>query len=274
MARRFTLSRADQNLVAERRRDANRIGFAVQLALLRYPGIALAQLEQPVGPLVQWLAAQLEIPAAPFVGYAHRPQTMTDHAWLLATTLGLRPPVNADLPMMIEAAAQAAWSTDRGQPIAAAVVTALRAARVTLPATGAIERTAIAGRARARARATNALLTGISDGQMAGLDRLLVLDPSVNMTSFGWLKSIPIAPKADHIHGLLDRLKLIRGIGLCPEITSRISEERRRQFVSRRLRFRCAPARALRRATAARNSRGDRHRHGDAIDGCGVGHGG
>jgi hypothetical protein len=176
--------------------------------------------------------------------------------------------------MMIEAAAQAAWSTDRGQPIAAAVVTALRAARVTLPATGTIERTAIAGRARARARATNALLTGISDGQMAGLDRLLVLDPSVNMTSFGWLKSIPIAPKADHIHGLLDRLKLIRGIGLCPEITSRISEERRRQFVSRRLRFRCAPARALRRATAARNSRGDRHRHGDAIDGCGVGHGG
>jgi hypothetical protein len=78
MARRFTLSRADQNLVAERRRDANRIGFAVQLALLRYPGIALAQLEQPVGPLVQWLAAQLEIPAAPFVGYAHRPQTTPD----------------------------------------------------------------------------------------------------------------------------------------------------------------------------------------------------
>ena len=45
LARRFTLSRADQNLVAERRREANRIGFAVQLALLRYPGIALSQLE-------------------------------------------------------------------------------------------------------------------------------------------------------------------------------------------------------------------------------------
>jgi hypothetical protein len=54
----------------------------------------------------------------------------------------------------------------------------LRAARVTLPATGVIERTAIAGRARARARATDTLLTGISDEQMTGLDRLLVLDPS------------------------------------------------------------------------------------------------
>ena len=42
MARCFTLSRADQDLVAGRRRDTNRIGFAVQLALLRHPGIALA----------------------------------------------------------------------------------------------------------------------------------------------------------------------------------------------------------------------------------------
>jgi hypothetical protein len=148
MARCFTPSRADRELVAARRRDSNRIGFAVQLALLRHPGIALAQLEQPVEPLVQWLARQLEIPAAPFAGYARRPQTMTDHARVLATTLGLRPPANADVPMMIEAAAQAAWSTDRGQPIAAAVVAALRTAGVILPPSGVIERAAIAGRAR------------------------------------------------------------------------------------------------------------------------------
>ncbi len=231
MARHFTLSRADQDLVAERRRDANRIGFAVQLALLRHPGMALAQLEQPVEPLVQWLAKQLEIPAAPFAGYARRPQTMTDHARLLATILGLRPPVIADLPMMIEAAAQAAWSTDRGQPIAAAVVALLRAARVILPTAGVIERAAIAGRARARTRATDALLAGISDAQMAKVDGLLVIDPSVNMTPFAWLKAVPIAPKADHVRELLDRLKLVRGIGLLPEIAGRVHEERLRQFV-------------------------------------------
>jgi hypothetical protein len=102
MARCFTLSRADQELVAARRRDSN------QLALLRYPGIALAHVEQPVEPLVQWLARQLEIPAAPFAGCARRPQTMADHARLLATTLGLRPSANTELPMTVEAAAQAA----------------------------------------------------------------------------------------------------------------------------------------------------------------------
>jgi TnpA family transposase len=231
MARCFTLSRADQDLVAGRRRDANRIGFAVQLALLRHPGVALAQLEQPVEPLVQWLASQLDIPAAPFADYARRPQTMTDHARWLADTLGLRPPASTDLPMMIEAAAKAAWSTDRGQPIAAAVVAALRLAKIILPTGSVIERTAIAGRARARRRATDALLCGVSDEQMAKLDRLLVLDATVNMTPFAWLKAMPVAPKADHIRELLDRLGRVRDIGLQVRIAEQVHEERLQQFV-------------------------------------------
>jgi hypothetical protein len=90
--------------------------------------------EQPIEPLVQWLARQLNISAAPFANYAYRPQTVTDHARLLAAALGLRSPANSDLPMMVEAAAKAAWSTDRGQPITAAVVAKLRAAKIILRA--------------------------------------------------------------------------------------------------------------------------------------------
>ena len=96
--------------------------------------------------------------------------------------------------------------TDRGQPIVAAVIAALRTAGIILPAAGVIERAAIAGRARARKRATDALLAGVTEEQIAKLDRLLVLDPSVNMTPFAWLKAMPIAPKADHVGELLDRL--------------------------------------------------------------------
>jgi hypothetical protein len=74
---------------------------------------------------------------------------MTDHALLLTRTLGLRPPSNADLPFMIEAAAQSARSTDHGQTIVPGVIAAVRAVRIIFPAPAVIERTAIAGRARA-----------------------------------------------------------------------------------------------------------------------------
>jgi TnpA family transposase len=75
MARCFTLSRADRHLAAARRRDANRIGFAVQLALLRYRGIALALLEQPVEPLVSgWQGSSRSLlPHSPDMRVARRP---------------------------------------------------------------------------------------------------------------------------------------------------------------------------------------------------------
>ena len=37
------------------------------------------------------------------------------------------------------------------------------------------------------------------------------------MTPFAWLKAMPVAPKADHIRELLDRLRRVRDIGLPSE---------------------------------------------------------
>ena len=54
------------------------------------------------------LATHLEVPKTAFAEYARCPQTMTDHARLLAATIGLRPAGRPDLALMIEAAAQAA----------------------------------------------------------------------------------------------------------------------------------------------------------------------
>lgn len=231
LARLFTLSRSDRNLVAERRGDANRLGCTVQLALLRHPGTALAYLDQPPDALATWMAGQLDIPAAAFAEYARRPQIMTDHARQLAAILGLRTPTMADLPAMIEAAAEAARGTDRGQPIAAAVAAALHDARIILPDAAVIERIAIAGRARARKRAADALASGLSVEQLAKLDGLLAIDPSVGMTPFAWLKAMPVAPKADHIRELLDCLHRVRGLGMPPENAGRVHEDRLQQFV-------------------------------------------
>ncbi len=231
LARHYTFTRSDQDLVAGRRGDANRLGFAVQLALLRHPGMGLAQMEEPIGALAEWLAAQLGIPAAAFADYAGRPQTMTDHALMLATTLGLRPPSNADLPFMIEAAAQSAWSTDRGAPIIAGVIAALRAAKIIPPAPTVIERTAIAGRARARKRAADALPSGLSPTQLAELDALLVPDPTFEVTPLAWLRNASTAPKPDHVRALLDRLRRVRGIGVPAEAAGRVHEDRFQQLI-------------------------------------------
>jgi TnpA family transposase len=231
LARHYTFTRSDQDLVAGRRGEANRLGFAVQLALLRHPGVGLAQMDQPVDALVIWLAAQLEIPAVAFVEYAARSQTMTDHARELASTLGLRLPTAADLPFMIEAAAQSAWSTDRGRPIATGVIEALRTEKIILPMPAVVERAAIAGRARARKRVSDALLADLSPARAARLDTLLVVDPGLGATPLAWLRTMPTSPKADHVRELIDRLRFVRDLGLSHAASARIHEDRFQQFI-------------------------------------------
>jgi TnpA family transposase len=231
LARHYTFTRSDQDLITSRRGGANRLGFAVQLALLRHPGRILAQVDEPIDALVAWLAAHLEVPEAAFAAYARRPQTMTDHARLLAATLGLRPAGRADLALMIEAAAQAAWSTDRGPPIVAGVIAALQASKIILPAPAVIERSAIAGRARARKRMADALLADLSAEQLAKLDALLVVEPSTALSRFAWLKTFPTAAKGDNIEELVERLRMVRAFGLAPDLATRIHPDRFRQLV-------------------------------------------
>jgi TnpA family transposase len=231
LARCFTSSRSDRNLVAARRGDASRLGYAVQLALLRHPGTTLANLGQPVEALVAWMARRLEIPPEAFARYARRPQTMTDHARELAAALGLRPATAADLPLMVEAAAEAARGTDAGAPIAVAAIEALRRSRVILPAVAVIERAAIAGRARARRRAAEAVLATVTEAQVAELERLLEVDTAIGMTPFAWLKAVPVAPKADHVRELLDRLHRVCAVGLPAGTPPDVHKARLERFV-------------------------------------------
>jgi Domain of unknown function (DUF4158) len=177
------------------------------------------------------MAAQLGVPAAMFAEYARRPQTMTDHARELATALGLRAAIRSDLSVMIEAGAAAAWSTDKGFPIAAGIVDALRRAGIMLPAPAVVERTGIAGRARARKRAADALLDGLTGEQLAALDSLLVVNQTSGLTTVAWLKTIPGVPKADHVRDLVDKLRAVRAIGIDRSVGGRIHESRLRQLV-------------------------------------------
>ncbi|WP_370647440.1 DUF4158 domain-containing protein [Polymorphobacter sp. PAMC 29334] len=177
LARHYKLSSQDMSLVATRRGDTNQIGFAVQLGLLRHPGFRFTLDEGAPTELVGFMGEQIGVPPKAFERYASRPATASVHAREAEAALGLRPPVNADLPLLIDAATKAAWATDRGVPIVAGITDALRASCITLPSPSVIERAGLAGRARARQRAYQAMLAGVPADSIARLDAILIVDP-------------------------------------------------------------------------------------------------
>lgn len=75
LAAHYTLIEADMSLIRQRRGEANRLGFAVQLCLLRYPGIALAEDTEVPPELIAWLASHLAVSPEGWGEYGTREET-------------------------------------------------------------------------------------------------------------------------------------------------------------------------------------------------------
>src|SRR5712675_3563780 len=75
IVRHYMLSSEDLALINRRRGDPNRLGFALTLCYLRFPGRILQQGEQPPAALCAFVAEQLGLDAARFGDYAERDQT-------------------------------------------------------------------------------------------------------------------------------------------------------------------------------------------------------
>jgi TnpA family transposase len=67
IVRHYTLSAADIELVAKRRAGANRLGFAVLLCGMRFPGRLLDIHETPPATVLAFIADQVGVPASEFV---------------------------------------------------------------------------------------------------------------------------------------------------------------------------------------------------------------
>lgn len=152
MARYYVLGSEDLLLVRGKRRAFNRLGFAVQLCLLRQPGQGLDPGHHPPAAMLAFVAAQLGISPNAFADYARRDQTRREHAVELQAFLGLRSIRLGDWRGCLRVGAEAAWATDRGEPIVQAMLTHLRAGGVLVPDSAVLERIGLAARARARQR--------------------------------------------------------------------------------------------------------------------------
>ena len=91
LIRYYTFNDSDLSLIRQRRGDANRLGFAVQLCLLRYPGYALGTDSELHEPVILWVAKQVQAEPASWAKYGERDVTRREHAQELRTYLQLAP---------------------------------------------------------------------------------------------------------------------------------------------------------------------------------------
>jgi len=89
LIRHYTFNDNDLALIWQRRGDPNRLGFAVQMSLLRYPGQGLDVDGDVPAPVLRWIAQQLRIDPTCWPKYAARQETRREHLSELRAYLGL-----------------------------------------------------------------------------------------------------------------------------------------------------------------------------------------
>jgi hypothetical protein len=226
MARHYVLAPNDLALIRGKRRAGNRLGCAIQLCLLRFPGRVLAAGEMPPAPMAAFVAGQLGIAPGLFADYAQRDETRREHVGELQGYLQLRSFRFADWRACLQAGTAAAWATDRGEPIVLAILAHLRATGVMIPVAAVLERIGLAARVRARKQAFDVLGEGLSEPDQQALEALLRLDPEIRRSRFAWLRDCPESPAPSNLLALLDRLDFVRGLGNHTARASRIHPAR------------------------------------------------
>jgi len=154
----YTFAEPDLSVIRQRRGSHNRLGFAVQLCYLRYPGFALPTDAEPPAFLLNIVSRQLRIEPDVWPQYAQRPETRREHLLELQAWLKLTPFAVADYRRFVHQLAELAQQTDRGIVLAEALVELLRQQRIILPTVDVIERVC----SEALTRGTRQVYEGVS----------------------------------------------------------------------------------------------------------------
>ena len=75
----YTLTQSDIEVIKRRRRDHNRLGFAIQICLFRYPGWSLSDIKNIPDKVINYVAKQLQVDPIEFKQYSEREQTKHEH---------------------------------------------------------------------------------------------------------------------------------------------------------------------------------------------------
>jgi TnpA family transposase len=133
LLRYYTFNTHDLAVIRRRRGDHNRLGFAVQLCYVRFPGQLLAVGEPPYAPILAMAAAQLKVPTGIWSFYAERDQTRREHLLELQEQFGYQAFTVAHYRRFALELATLADQTHQGMRLAQALVESLRKVKIIIP---------------------------------------------------------------------------------------------------------------------------------------------
>ena len=216
LIRLYTFSEVDLALIRQHRGAQNRLGFAVQLCYMRYPGILLGVDAEPSAHLLNIVAKELNVLREAWNDYGHqRAETRREHLSELQAAYGFQSFTTlSHYRAAVHSLGELALQTDKGIVLASTLVESLRSKGVLLPTVDVIERICAEAITRANKRIYVSLSDPLTRSHRQRLDELLTHKEGSKTTKLAWLRLSPKKPNSRHMLEHIERLKAWQALDL------------------------------------------------------------
>ena len=133
LVRYYTLSPDDVVFILRHNKDENRLGIAVQLCGLRYPGRRLVEILPIPGAVLSYIAGQLEVAPEKFHQYGEREATIYEHRNDIREAYGYRNYGSQDLIPLTRHLLPLAMESDEPVPLVQTALNYIRQRRIIAP---------------------------------------------------------------------------------------------------------------------------------------------
>ncbi|MDT2688432.1 MULTISPECIES: DUF4158 domain-containing protein [Enterococcus] len=180
--RHYTFTSEDLEFINKHRRNHNRLGIALQLAVLRYPGWTLFQIKDIPNQILDYIAKQINVSPEEYTQYAKRIATRNEHLEELRQQYGYKNLSFSTYRIIAHYTLQCALENGNTDYLIRSTIEELRRQKVILPAMTTIERIVWEARQRAEDKIFKSLVFTLNESQKLQLDQLLDINSTYSMT--------------------------------------------------------------------------------------------
>jgi len=211
----FYLSPHDIIFIKGQRGNAQRLGFACQLCLIRFMGFLPDNWQETIPSMaLKRLNYQLKTKQADLKNYSERYNTRSNHLQLILKYLGYSKCAILDVAELESWLLERALEHDKPTLLLELACERLIFKKILRPSIGTLERMVVTIRARAYVE-TYSRLDGFLDPELKiKLDDILIVEQKNSFTRFAWLKEYPNSNKPVNINKSLRKYQFLINLGV------------------------------------------------------------
>ena len=212
----YTFSIDDLKIIKKHRREENQLGFALQLAILRYPGWSYITNKNIPDIIVKYIAKQINTSTKALKHYALRESTSREHIKEIKKEYNYKSFSENDYNHVLEYLITIAFENDDSIFLIKQCISVLKENKIILPAMTSIEGLVWEAREKAESIVIKKIISTLNNEQRFKLDTIVfsTFDKIKSKTILGWLKEPIGRPSSDNFLKVIEKLEYIRTLNL------------------------------------------------------------